>query len=430
MNKKTIETLKDALEALDTSQGFVEASANAKFCDGWGSQLDAAEKAITELRTVIATIEAQQPVAYRAWFDQDHGARWLFTLWPDEERLEVDWEPLYAAPVQPVDQFRLTGQDYADIYEQSADWDDFAAAIDSLHRRNRVEVPLYSTPVMEAQQGQKPVAWFAFGESNGPIPLELYGWDEKACKHAVLTYARAGNWKGTVEGYLMQQGWTLRPVYAAPAQPVEQHDDDAAVDSFAKRMKSKLEQARQRGRSGWQDCAWTPEMITQALRDFNAGLYEMLNALPVLTPSANVLEQNTSTSHTGYAQAAINSVAGDGPSTSSEKIGCVQHDCAECKAREDAQSTSPAFLDQFKADPTDKWPQWFKDLAVEKSASFPKSNSKADVAAPSTNPLTDQEVSDIYFGATGQSLRPADMFLVRLFAHAVEARAKFIKGGA
>jgi hypothetical protein len=49
--------------------------------------------------------------------------------------------------------------------------------------------------------------------------------------------------------------------------------------------------------------------------------------------------------------------------------------------------------------------------------------------APSTSPLTDQEINDVYFGATGQSLRPADMFLVRLFAHAVEARAKAIKGG-
>lgn len=39
-----------------------------------------------------------QPVAYRAWFDQDNGARWLFTLWPEEERLDVQWEPLYAAP--------------------------------------------------------------------------------------------------------------------------------------------------------------------------------------------------------------------------------------------------------------------------------------------------------------------------------------------
>lgn len=49
-------------------------------------------------------------------------------------------------------------------------------------------------------------------------------------------------------------------------QPV-QHPDDQAVDRFARRMKWKLEQARQRGRSGWEDRAWTPEQISQALRE-------------------------------------------------------------------------------------------------------------------------------------------------------------------
>ena len=69
----------------------------------------------------------------------------------------------------------------------------------------------------------EPVAWFAFADSNGPVPLELFGWDEKACKHAVLTYARAGNWKGTVEGYLLQQGWTLKPLFTRP-MPAESKD--------------------------------------------------------------------------------------------------------------------------------------------------------------------------------------------------------------
>lgn len=81
-------------------------------------------------------------------------------------------------------------------------------------------------------------------------------------------------------------------------------------------------------------------LMGMADADFNAGLYEMLNALPVFTPITIVMEQNTAPSHTGCAQAAINSVAGDEPRTSSEKIGCVQHDCAECKARADAPSTS------------------------------------------------------------------------------------------
>ena len=40
----------------------------------------------------------QEPVAWRAWFDDDHGARWLFSLWPEEERLDVQWQPLYTSP--------------------------------------------------------------------------------------------------------------------------------------------------------------------------------------------------------------------------------------------------------------------------------------------------------------------------------------------
>lgn len=64
------------------------------------------EREITnsELATFARAIEAAvikrlagvsvEPVAYRAWFDKDNGARWLFTLWPEEERLDVDWEAL------------------------------------------------------------------------------------------------------------------------------------------------------------------------------------------------------------------------------------------------------------------------------------------------------------------------------------------------
>jgi hypothetical protein len=53
---------------------------------------------------------------------------------------------------------------------------------------------------------------------------------------------------------------------AAPqAEPV--HPDDLAVDRFAARMKWKLAQKRNQGRCGWQDRAWTPEMISQALRE-------------------------------------------------------------------------------------------------------------------------------------------------------------------
>lgn len=44
--------------------------------------------------------QSAQPVAYRSWFDADNGARWLFTLWPEEEKLEVDWQPLFTGPQQ------------------------------------------------------------------------------------------------------------------------------------------------------------------------------------------------------------------------------------------------------------------------------------------------------------------------------------------
>lgn len=53
----------------------------------------------------------------------------------------------------------------------------------------------------------------------------------------------------------------------APVPEQQCHPDDLAVDRFAKRMKWKLGQARQRGRSGWEDRAWTPEQISQALRE-------------------------------------------------------------------------------------------------------------------------------------------------------------------
>ena len=65
----------------------------------------------------------------------------------------------------------------------------------------------------------EPFAWFAWGDHNGPVPLELFGWDEKACKYAVLTYARSQGWKGTVTGFLLHNGWTLRPAYATTPQP-------------------------------------------------------------------------------------------------------------------------------------------------------------------------------------------------------------------
>lgn len=42
----------------------------------------------------------QEPVAWRAWFDVDNSAKWLFTLWPEEEHPSFDWQPLYTTPPQ------------------------------------------------------------------------------------------------------------------------------------------------------------------------------------------------------------------------------------------------------------------------------------------------------------------------------------------
>ncbi len=55
----SIKAMKQALEALEYSQRFVEASANAKMLNGWGEQLETAEEAITSLRQAIAEAETQ-----------------------------------------------------------------------------------------------------------------------------------------------------------------------------------------------------------------------------------------------------------------------------------------------------------------------------------------------------------------------------------
>jgi hypothetical protein len=76
----------DAIEALQSKLGdAIRSLAN------WQHQC-------TELQAKVDAMGKGEAVAYRAWFDADNGARWLFTLWPEEERLDVEWEPLYAAP--------------------------------------------------------------------------------------------------------------------------------------------------------------------------------------------------------------------------------------------------------------------------------------------------------------------------------------------
>ena len=55
--------------------------------------------AITVIDAALAQPE-QERVAWRAWFDADNSAKWLFTLWPEEEHPSFDWQPLYTIPPQ------------------------------------------------------------------------------------------------------------------------------------------------------------------------------------------------------------------------------------------------------------------------------------------------------------------------------------------
>jgi hypothetical protein len=97
---RQLEALKAKLER--ENKRLAEALANAneqaeRFERGWYLRGDEIER-LQEVSEEATDAREQQPVAYRAWFDKDNGARWLFTLWPEEERLDVDWEPLFTAP--------------------------------------------------------------------------------------------------------------------------------------------------------------------------------------------------------------------------------------------------------------------------------------------------------------------------------------------
>jgi hypothetical protein len=99
----SIEAMKQALEALEYSQRFVEASANAKMLNGWGEQLETAEEAITSLRQAIAEAEKQEqgePVAWRFktgtfWNREPH---WRYVLSLEGTEGLQGLEPLYTHP--------------------------------------------------------------------------------------------------------------------------------------------------------------------------------------------------------------------------------------------------------------------------------------------------------------------------------------------
>ena len=106
------------------------------------------------------------------------------------------------------------------------------AALD--HAIARLREPAEAQAQGGGEAAPEPFAWFAFADQNGPVPLEIYGWDRKACLYAVLTLARSEGWKGTVSGYLFHKGWTVRPAYTAPpSSPVGVELDAAALGRFA-----------------------------------------------------------------------------------------------------------------------------------------------------------------------------------------------------
>lgn len=81
VNRNTLERVLEALEYLETESDAIPVDVMALH---------------EEVRALLAEKVEPKPVAYRAWFDADNGARWLFTLWPDEEGGEdFDWQPLY-----------------------------------------------------------------------------------------------------------------------------------------------------------------------------------------------------------------------------------------------------------------------------------------------------------------------------------------------
>ena len=87
----------DAIEALQAENERLE---HEKHEDSelWRKSILEREQQISALQSQLDAMGKGEAVAHRAWFDADNGARWLFTLWPEEERLDVEWEPLYAAP--------------------------------------------------------------------------------------------------------------------------------------------------------------------------------------------------------------------------------------------------------------------------------------------------------------------------------------------
>ena len=110
--RQRIEALERELE-IEKDATTVANNEAVSWKTAWGKEFDKA----AELEAKLEAMQEQKPVAYRAWFDADNGARWLFTLWTEEEKLDVEWEPLYTHPAQPEHK-PLTPKEINRIYHE------------------------------------------------------------------------------------------------------------------------------------------------------------------------------------------------------------------------------------------------------------------------------------------------------------------------
>jgi hypothetical protein len=121
------EVLKLALEALESSQRFVEASANAKLRPGWGEQLDIAEAAITAIKAALAQ-PAQEPVA---WLDEEKKIiYWHNTHETDDYHGFRRTTPLYTTPQQRP-WVGLTDEDHMQFAISQFGWDELIGAVEA-----------------------------------------------------------------------------------------------------------------------------------------------------------------------------------------------------------------------------------------------------------------------------------------------------------
>ena len=86
------------------------------------------------------------PVAWRAWFDADNSAKWLFTLWPEEEHPSFDRQPLCTHPPVPTAQPKEPEQEpVAEVVIGKYPWD-YGLSVVYLEKCLLAGTKLYTTP--------------------------------------------------------------------------------------------------------------------------------------------------------------------------------------------------------------------------------------------------------------------------------------------